>query len=116
MPSVVKALLLNLEAFLADNGVRRSVGSFSLNYSTPGGQFVTTQVTLNPGESRSLAFNVPTAALVVRTTRPLSAECTHEDGSFAITVSKSLVLDHPLTQLVLENEGADIAQVVVIQC
>lgn len=114
--SVVKALLLNIEAFMADNGVRRSAGSFSMNYSTPVSQFVTTQMTLNPAESRSLATPDGTAATVIRTTGPLTAECTHEGGSFEIAVNKSLVLDQSLTQLVLTNNGLVAVQVAVIQC
>lgn len=117
MSSVVPALLVNCEAFLADDGVRRSVGMFSMNYTRPDAAFNTTQITLNPGQSTTIL--VPgqgTAALMMRTTAPVRAEFTTEDGSFGFVVSKSLVLDQPVTQAIISNEGTSAARIVVIQC
>lgn len=117
MSSVAQALLVNCEAFLADDGVRRSVGMFSMNYTRPDAAFNTTQLTLNPGQS--LTLNPPgqgSAAVLVRATSPVRAEFTHDGGSFELVVNKSLLLDQSVTQMIFSNEGPTASKLVVIQC
>ncbi len=121
MPSAVsKALLLNLEAFLADNGVRRSVGSFALNYTNPQGTWNQSAFSLNPGESRTITSPAGgVSATVLRVTSPVRAELTLDDvsnPSAEFSVNKSLVLDAPVQQMVLSNEGSTVSQVILFQC
>lgn len=117
MSSVAQALLVNCEAFLADDGIRRSVGMFSMNYTRPDAAFNTTQLTLNPGQSTTIqAQGQGTAAVMVRTTAPIRADFSADDGDFGFVINKSLLLDHPVTQMVFSNEGAVVSKLVVIQC
>lgn len=117
MSSVVKALLLNIEAFLADNGVRRSVAGFALNYSSTNASFVTNQFTLNPGETRTVTVpGLGANAVVLRCTAPLTVDVTTSTpGSFQVPVKKCLVLDAPVTQIVMTNPGTEASQIVLIQ-
>ena len=118
--AVSKALLLNIEAFLADNGVRRSVGSFALNYTNPQGSWTQQAFSLNPAESRTIQS--PTggvAATVLRVTSPVRVELTLDDvdnPSAEFSVNKSLVLDSPVQQVVISNEGSTVSQVILFQC
>jgi hypothetical protein len=118
--AVSKALLLNIEAFLADNGVRRSVGSFALNYTNPQGTWNQSAFSLNPGETRTI--NSPSsgvAATVLRVTAPVRVELTLADvanPSAEFSVTKSLVLDAPVQQMVISNEGLTVSQVILFQC
>ena len=120
MTSVSKALLLNLEAFLADNGVRRSVGSFALNYTNAQSNWSQLVFSLNPGETRTISSPATgVSATVLRVSSPVRAEVTLDDvdnPSAEFTVNKALLLDSPVQQLVLSNTGTTVSQVVLLQC
>lgn len=117
MSSVVKALLLNVEAFLADSGVRRSVGGFALNYSSADASVSTHQFTLNPGETKTLTVpGLGANAVVLRCTAPVVCDVTTSTpGSFQVPVAKCLVLDAPVTQMVISNPGTVASQIIFIQ-
>jgi hypothetical protein len=113
------ALIVNLEVFLADNRVRRSAGSFALNYQGTGA-WTQTQFSLAPAETRTVTAPAGGASsTVMRVSSPVEVDLTlsnpdHPSGH--LSVSKALLLDASVQQMVITNAGSAVSQVVLFQC
>lgn len=128
MPIPIRAVLLNVGVFLADNGIRRSVASLPCNYQTVDAS--TTQLNVTIPAAGTYTFRptaTPSSILVVQTSLPLLANVTldpligepFQTGRPAIVyktaVNKLLVIDDAVDQVVFENLGAESARLSVIQ-
>lgn len=128
MPIPVRAVLLNVGVFLADNGIRRSVASLPCNYQTVDAS--TTQLNVTIPAASSYTFRpvaTPSSILVVQTSLPLLANVTLDPliGEpfqtarpaivYKTAVNKLLVIDDAVDQVVFENLGTESARLSVIQ-
>ena len=117
--SVSKAVLVNISAFLADNGIRRSVGTFALNFSSPSSNVVNNYMTLNPGET--FAWNspgLPNSVTLLSTEGPLTCDFNLAGppaASYSITVNKAHLVDTSVASLVITNPGTTAVRFVLIQ-
>lgn len=115
---VSKAVLFNIGAFLADNNIRRNIGAFTANYTSPTASAVTNHVTLNPGDS--FTWNAPmdpSAVTFVTCTAPLEASLTVAGvgADYSLTINKMHLTDVDVRQIVFENTGTTVSKLVIIQ-
>jgi len=118
MPSSVsKAILLNLGAFIAENGIRRSVASFAYNFTSASSNVVNNLMTMNVGEVYT--WNSPsasTAVTLISTNYPLQLDITLADGSVYRTMARKVhLVDDDVRQVVIENTGSSIANLAILQ-
>jgi hypothetical protein len=117
MPAVSKAVLLNIGAFLADNNIRRNVGSFTYNYPSQTASVVTHFLTLNPSETTTWVTPMASSALTFLSCNgPLSASVTlRPSGGYDLEVNRLHIVDSDVGQLVLTNPGTSAVNVAIIQ-
>lgn len=124
MPTVSRAVLLNVGVFLADNNIRRSVASFALNYATTDASANVTHVTVQPGSTYTfMPVVTPSSILVVQTSLPLVADVTYDDVAVPERLSVSVktlvnrlwVTDDSVTGIVFENFNAEPARLSIVQ-
>ncbi len=117
MPSSAKALLLQVETFLANNNVKQSIGTFNINVQkdTADIRQITTVVTANGG-SYTFTPGSGNTLTVIKVSKPMLADVTFSDsGGFSQTINEILILDTEVSQIVLTNENAsDDAELVII--
>jgi len=115
--AVSKAVLLNVNAFLADNNIRRSVGSFSFNYSSPSTNVVNNYITLNPSEV--FTWSSPgssTAATLIVVSNPIKVDVTFNNGdAYSVVVNKMHFVDGDVAQVVFENTGLVVSSLTLLQ-
>lgn len=108
MAAVTKAVLLNIGAFLADNNVRRNVGAFSYNFTSPTANLVTNYLSLNPGDT--ITWNTPMTSSVftmLSCNGNLTVSFTFRpSGSYNLTVGKVHIVDSDVGQMVITNPSA----------
>ena len=114
-----KAVLFDLRAYLADNNVRRSIASFSVNYGSTAESVSLQSFLVPPGGNITITtpFN-PAVVTMVRTDQPLTAVLTLRNAStLTFTLNTLFVIDNDITSLVLTAAGSnpDSAQVTVLQ-
>jgi len=119
-----RAVLLNLSAFLAENNIRRNVATLSANY--PGSASQTTFRELNSGETwtfiPSSSVSTYSRILIAHVTGMLSATLVLAPGSelrpvdsMQIGITRLLVIDDELAQVVFYNPGATAVSITLIQ-
>lgn len=113
----MRAILLNISAFVADNHVRRNVLSATLNHAVQSYR----QETLTVSASSSYSYTcsgTQTNVLMIRTTAPLSATLAYRSAptvTFQMNVRGVLVLDSNIATVVLNNTGTQAATVHILQ-
>lgn len=120
MTAVTKAVLLNIGAFLADNNIRRSIGAFTYNFTSPTAGVVVNNFTLNPGET--LTWNTPmaqSAMTFLSCSENITADFTFSVASatapYQMNVSKVHLVDSDVRQMVVTNPGTSASKLVIIQ-
>jgi len=117
MPSSAKALLLQVNAFLANNNVRKNIGTFSINVQkdTADIRQISTVVTANGG-TYTFAPGSGNKLTVISVSKPMLADVTFlNSGGFSQTINEILVLDTEVTQIVFTNQNlSDDAELVII--
>jgi hypothetical protein len=118
MPSAVsKAILLNLGAFLADNGIRRSVASFAYNFTSASSNVINNMLTMNAGDVHSWSSPTATTSVtLISTSQPLQLDITLANGTSYRTMARKVhLVDDDVRQVVVENTGTSIANLVILQ-
>lgn len=118
MPSAVsKAILLNLGAFLADNGIRRSIASFAYNFTSASSNVVNNMLTMNVGEVHSWSSPPTTTSVtLISTNQPLQVDITLASGSsYRVLVRKVHLVDDDVRHVVVENTSTSVANLVILQ-
>jgi hypothetical protein len=114
---VSRAVLLNIGAFLADNNVRRNVGAFTYNFTSPTANAVTNYVTVNPGDT--FTWNTPmnpSAVTFISCSAPLEASLTLAGGTdYSLTIKSVHLVDSDVRQVVFENTGSVVSKLVILQ-
>lgn len=124
--AITRSVLVNLGIFSADNGVRRSVGSFSKNYLTANGGVTVIYQNLLPGDTYTFTPTATAACIVLDTTGPLTVDVNQAAvltgvnarpvGSYSVVVNQSLLIDDPTTGLVITNKSTtDAVRISLIQ-
>lgn len=119
MTAPTKALLFDLRAYLADNNLRRSVASFSVNYGSTSEalSLQTFIIEVSDVVSYTTPMN-PSAATMLRTSIPVDVAITFRNSStLSIRVSKLLVLDADIATLSITNpaESLQPAKITLLQ-
>lgn len=114
---VSRAVLLNIGAFLADNNVRRNVGAYTYNFTSPTANAVTNYVTLNPGDTFTWTTPMnPSAVTFVSCTAPLKADVTLAEGDpYSLNVKSVHLVDSDVRQMVFENKGNTVSKLTILQ-
>lgn len=128
MPTLTRAVLLNVGVFLADNGIRRSVASLPCNYQTVDASTSQLNVTIPPASTYTFRPTAtPSSILVAQTSLPLLAHVTLDPivgepmqtarpaATYKTVVNKLFILDDAVDQVVFENLGTEPARLSVIQ-
>ena len=124
MPLPLKALLLDIRMFLADNNIRRNVSAFSINYGSTSENISQSSFTLAPAASRVFPSPAdPCVVTVLQTSLPLTVQVSVKETDpllpltvFTVVVSKLLILDSNVQSLTVTNLSAtDIAKVTLQQ-
>lgn len=127
--SLVRSILTNLGVFIATNGVRRNVASFSNNFITLDGGV--DSGFRNLPASATWTFQPPsanTSLTVVQTSGPILADVTLRAvaanppsvpsgrlaQSFQLIVNRTLMLDDDVQSIVFTNTGTTEVQVTTI--
>jgi hypothetical protein len=113
-----KAVLLNVGAFLADNGLRRSIGAYSYNYTSPTANIVTNSFSLLP--SQTITWNTPmtsSAVTMVSSNGGINVDFTLRPlGSYSLSGVRLHVVDSDVGQMILTNPSASVGvNVTIIQ-
>lgn len=111
MTSPLRAVLLDVRTFLADNNIRRNTSGFSVNYGSTSDGVSTSSFSMVPSASKTLATAMdPCVVTVLHTSSPLTVQITSQPVDplaspvvFTVTVSKLLILDSNVRSLVLTN-------------
>jgi hypothetical protein len=115
--SVSKAVLMNLGVYLADNGIRRNIASFSYNFTSPSSNVVNNYMTLNAGQV--FTWTSPgssTAATLVSCSAPLKLDVNLASGTaYTVTAKKVHLVDDDVDSIVFENTGATVVNLVLVQ-
>ena len=119
MTAPTKAILFDLRAYVADNNLRRSVASFSINYGSTSealalSTFVvalaTTKVVTSPMN--------PSVVTMLRTSKPINATITFRNlSTLTIPIKALLVLDSDVASVSITNDvtNTEAAKVTVLQ-
>lgn len=118
-----KAVLVNLGVFLADNNIRRSIGSYSYNFTSPTASVSTVNLTLLPGQSTTWTTPVTTSSCtLVAASGGVNMSFTFalEQGesapsSYAVQNSKLHFVDKDVRQAVIHNSGTSNVSLTIIQ-
>ncbi len=117
--SPTKAVLLDLRAYLADNNVRRSIASFSLNYGSTSESVSLQSFVLAPNGVLTITTPMnPSVVTMVFTDTPLTAVLTLRNAStLSFNLNTLFVIDNDITSIVLTSpsSNANSAQVTVLQ-
>ena len=117
--ATTRALVINLGVFQADNNLRRSIASLSLNYPSPGNAIESVVRDLAPGQSVTFnSSNASTAVTLLRCTKPVSVTY-HINVGAGVTVVTSvrscLLVDDNVGSITVTNPGTDISTINFIQ-
>jgi hypothetical protein len=121
MPTASKAVLLNLGVMLADTNIRRSIGAFTYNFTSPTASVQTNSFTISPGDSIIINTMAAVSAFsMISTNFPLTCSFVFGPSSgisdYALPVSRLHLVDSDVRQIVLQNTSTtDSAKVNVIQ-
>lgn len=119
MTAPTKAILFDLRAYLADNNLRRSVASFSVNYGSSAEDLSLNSFLLAVGATRVVTSPMnPCTVTMLRTNQLLNVLLTFRTGStLSVQVKKLLVLDSDIASLSITNDSAntEAAKVTLLQ-
>lgn len=118
MPAITKAVLLNLGVFLAEDGLRRNVGSFAYNFTSPTASVNTNSFTLLPLEVFTWVTPMASSVLtLVSANGPLDLALTlRPAGGYSLTASRLHVCDSDVGQLVITNTSTTLpVQLTIVQ-
>jgi hypothetical protein len=119
MTAPTKAILFDLRAYVADNNLRRSVASFSINYgSTAEALSLNTFVVALASTVVVTSPMNPSTVTMLRTSQPINATLTFRNSSTLTTpIKKLLVLDSDVASISITNNvsNTEAAKVTVLQ-
>ena len=114
-----KAVLFDLRAYLADNNVRRSIASFSVNYGSLAESVALQSFLIPPGGSTTITTPMnPAAVTMIRTDQPLTVVLTlRNTNTLTFAINTLFVIDDDVLSLALSasSSNPDSAQVTVLQ-
>lgn len=92
MPSTNnRALLMNLEVFLADNNIRRGILSAAANVQSVTNNFVEQTLDVAPNSTNSFTCALTSQCLVIRVTKPVNVVMTRGEESLSFTINSLFV-------------------------
>lgn len=114
-----KAVLLDIRSYLADNNIRRSASSFSVNYGSTSENLLLQTLTLEPNETKlhTTPMN-PSVVTLLRTNSLVTVTVTPRVGAaFTVDVTRLLILDEDLASLSIHSPSstADITSISLLQ-
>lgn len=118
MPSTNnKALLLQLEVFIADNNIRNSAFTVVANAQATDATVTEQSFLIKSGDTKMIASLAVNKATVIRVSKPLPVTITNAGGSFVTSIDSLFVHTGPITSLLFENNvlGAPDSQVRILQ-
>lgn len=111
----LRAVLLDIRTYLAENNIRRNTSAFSINYSSASEDVSMSSFSLGPTLVKDIVSQLnPCTVTVLRTSIPLTVQVTVRSSDpllipptvFTVTVSKLLVLDSDVESLTVTNPSA----------
>lgn len=118
MTTPLKAVLIDIRTFLADNNIRRNTSAFSVSYASESEDVNLQTFTLLPGASKLISASMsPSVVTLLRTTLPLTAQVTLGNSTvFTIPITKLFILDADVVSIHLTNPNSvDAAKVSITQ-
>lgn len=119
MTTPTKAILFDLRAYVADNNVRRSVASFSINYGSTAEALSLNTFAVALGSTTVVTSPMnPSTVTMLRTSQPVNVVITFRNASTLTTsVKKLLVLDSDVLSISITNNNlnTEAAKVTVLQ-
>ncbi len=117
MPTGTKAVLIHLNAYLAQNNIKRNIGSFVANVQNANDDLVTKSATVLAGAGTY--SHAPTAGNLIHilaTNVPLTVAVTFAGGgSFTKVMNELMVLDIEIASIVFtNNDVSDNANLTII--
>lgn len=109
MTTPTKAVLLDVRAYQADNNIRRSVASFSVNYASTAEGLSTNSFLLAVNATKVLANDMnPSAMTLLRTSQPLTVTITFRNTSqLTLIVTRMMLLDSDISSLSILNPSSN---------
>jgi hypothetical protein len=116
MPSIKnKALLLNVDVFLAENNIRRGISSFAVNAQAEDQAFREQSLIVPANTTKTYASLHPNTLTVVRTTKPLQVTMQRGEDASSFVINSIWIFSSAFDALVMNNEGSEDAQVFIVQ-
>lgn len=117
MTSIVKAVLLNVGAFLSDNNIRRSIGAFSYNFTSPTGAVSNQSFSLQPLATLTITTPMSTSSVTIlhvsgplNTVVSLRADSAYPSArNYSISVRRVHLIDSDVGQIVITNPSTTTA-------
>lgn len=104
MPTNSKAVLATLNVYLADNNVKRNIGSFVANIQNANGDIKTINTLVLPnGGTYSYAGTAGNLITIAKCSAPLNIDVSFLTGGFTRTMTSILVLDIEVVSIVFTN-------------
>lgn len=114
-----RALLANVEIYLAEGNIRRGVSGFANNMlaKSADGEFMERRLTMASGTSNQVTSITGNVATVIRATKPITVTATVAPSSTptTFTINSIFIYTGELGDLTLANAGPVDSKVSVIQ-
>lgn len=107
MPSIANtALLLQLEAYIAENNIRRGIQTVVANVQGGDSGLEDRSKLLAPAEAFTHTGLTNNKATVIKVSAPVTVDLTNADGTLTFTVASLFVFTDNITSLIITNPGA----------
>lgn len=112
-----KALLLQLEVFIADNNIRSAAFTAVANAQATDGTITEQTFLVKSGDSKTFACLNVNKATIIRVSKPLAVTITNMTGSFVTSIDSLFVHTGQITSISFANTvaGAPDSQVRILQ-